>query len=125
MVLGKARMQGEIVHAPLPSVEHFGYSNDRLRIQFTFPHNPQSAGSFGNQDPAIGKESKSIRVAETQQGNDSEFWSGDLGTAGASGAAVKNQGLVQHRGLDDNVSLRSLCRARLKDSNSQNYNSYV
>src|SRR5262249_31962343 len=84
-------MQSEIVHAPLPGVEHFRYSGDWFRIQLTFTHDPQSAGSFGDQDPAVRKESKSIRVAEAQQGDDPEFWPGDLGAAGSASAAVKNQ----------------------------------
>src|SRR5690348_18453073 len=73
VVLGKARMQGEIVHASLASVDDLRYPGDGFRIELTVTHDPQPAGSFRDQDVAVGKESESIRVAEPEQRDDAEF----------------------------------------------------
>jgi hypothetical protein len=123
VVFGEVGMQREIVHTPKPSVKHVRYSGDCLGIQLTVTHDPQSACSFGDQDAAVRKEGKSVRVAEAAQRDDPEFRPRYLAAAGSTSTAVKNQGPIQEWGLDGNFLLWRRCGAGLNDPNRQSHES--
>jgi hypothetical protein len=84
-------MQCDVVQTFEVAVEHRRHAFNGLGIEHAVAHDPETAGTLGDEHRAVGEERERIRARQAPHRYDPELRTGNRAAAGPAGGTVEDQ----------------------------------